>query len=600
MPSRLSSFHEGEVAVQQMLHVPPSGNPTSAGLPMAYAHRVGASPLLALGTLDKEGRPWTTVWGGERGFAAPVAEGVLGFRSEVDVRHDPVFAALWEGESGGLVQPNQGRGKMMAALSIDLETRDRVKLAGMMIAGSSEAGTGAEADVQAAMAVTESLGNCPKYINKKDVKRHSPADAQLVSDGLPLPKEALQLMDRADMFFLSSTNGQTMDTNHRGGTAGFVRVAKNEADEVVLVYPEFSGNRLYQSLGNLRVNPLVGIVIPDYDSSDALYLTGEASILVGAEASSLLARSKLAVKINVSSARFVKGGLPFRGTRVEASPYNPPLRLLLSEKESHVTDAGAQVDITVNLVEREIISPTIGRLTFQLTSESGQRLPTWFAGQHLTLDFEPELGVGYSHMRDDDPQSLNDDLVRTFTISSSPSSSGRVELTVRRHGPATNLLWRHDTRVPLSIAVLGFGGEEAFRMPTTTGGAQPVFVAGGVGVTPLLAQASAVLDAAVDLRVLWSLRHEDLALAVRAFEDIPGLAAVTSLYVTGRDGDENLLKKLQALGAARVERRRLGKGDVDELKGAERKFYLCAGPALLRLLDGWLDGEKVVREDFGY
>ncbi|KND88136.1 hypothetical protein TOPH_07211 [Tolypocladium ophioglossoides CBS 100239] len=601
MPSRLSTFHGGESAVQQMLKVPASENPTNPGLATRYAMRVQQSPLVALGTLDAQGRPWTTVWGGERGFAGPVAPDVLGFSSDVDTRHDPVFGALWEGAGeDGMVEPGGSRGKMMAALAIDLETRDRVKLAGAMIAGSAKA----EA-VQAAMLVTESLGNCPKYLNKKEVRRHSPAEARLASEGLPLPREAVALVDKADMFFLSSTSGETMDTNHRGGTQGFVRVVRNEEDEVVLVYPECKSppgpELLYQTLGNLRVHPLIGIVVPDYDTSDVLYLTGSSSILVGHDASSLIARTNLAVKITVTAARFVKAGLPFQGTRGEPSPYNPPLRHLVAEKDPHVADRSARPDVTASLIKREIITPTISTLTFKLSSARGQPLPSWQAGQHLTLDFEPELGAGYSHMRDEDPQSLNDDLVRTFTVSSEPEPRGeQLQVTVRRHGPATGLLQRHNVRAPLDLPVLGFGGEEAFRLPTVAGAsARPVFVAGGVGVTPLLAQARAVLDAGVDLSVLWSLRGEDMALAAKTFEKMPALAAVTRLFVTG-EADPALLDRLHDVGAAVLERRRIGAGDVNGFKGQGRKFYLCAGPGLLGLLNGWLDGESVVWEDFGY
>lgn len=240
MPSQLSSFHEGEAAMRNMLHVPAGRNPTAPGLPMPYAMRVRQSPLVALGTLDSQGRPWTTIWGGERGFAGPVAQGVLGFNSAVDMRYDPVFEALWTNQGDdGIVRPNDGQGKMMAGLAIDLETRDRVKLAGVMVAGAvvkdGDEGVG---DVQAAMVVTESLGNCPKYLNKKDVVRHDPGSALLVSDELPLPREALDLVYKADMIFVSSTNGETMDTNHRGGSPGFVRVVKNEGGQVELVYPE--------------------------------------------------------------------------------------------------------------------------------------------------------------------------------------------------------------------------------------------------------------------------------------------------------------------------------------------------------------------------
>lgn len=237
MPALLATdFHEGEAAMRQLLKVPPGQNPTTPGLPPHYAMRVSQSPLLAVGTLDEHLRPWTTLWGGERGFAGPVAPDVLGLSGTVDTTHDPVFEAFWRGadeRDAGLVQPNGGEGVSMSALAIDLETRNRVKLAGKMIAGADKGAGG----VQAAMHVEESLGNCPKYLNKKVVSSHEP-NPQLVSDELPLGQEAVALLGRADMFFLSSTNGRTMDTNHRGGPKGFVMVARNEEGAVELVYPE--------------------------------------------------------------------------------------------------------------------------------------------------------------------------------------------------------------------------------------------------------------------------------------------------------------------------------------------------------------------------
>lgn len=242
MPARLETFHEGEAAMRSMLKVPPARNPTAAGLPPSYGMRVVESPLVAVGTLDEQGRPWTTVWGGRRGFAEPVTQGVLGLNSSVDVQNDPVYRALWGGDEaagrGGVVQPNGGQGKMMSALALDLETRDRVKLMGAMVAGSADVSGNA---LQMAFLVTGSLGNCPKYLNKKRVQpRLYDGDTEVVKprDGEMMPQEAVDLLGRADMFFMSSTDGETMDTNHRGGPAGFVRVVRNEADEAVIVYPE--------------------------------------------------------------------------------------------------------------------------------------------------------------------------------------------------------------------------------------------------------------------------------------------------------------------------------------------------------------------------
>ncbi|ATY58921.1 oxidoreductase FAD-binding domain-containing [Cordyceps militaris] len=601
MPARIDTFHEGETAVRTLLKVPPGRNPTAAGLPASYAARVAASPLLAVGTLDAEGRPWTTLWGGAPGAAEPVAPDVLGVSTGVDTAHDPVYGALWGDArgAGGVVQP----AKMAAALAIDLETRDRVKLMGAVVAGSADTTAGT---LQMALLVQGSLGNCPKYLNRKRVapRAYGPDTALLVAeDGRVLPTEATRLLDRADLFFLSSTDGETMDTNHRGGPPGFVRVLRNEADEAVIVYPEYSGNRLYQTLGNLHVNPLVGLVVPDFATADVLYLTGRASLLVGAAAAAIMPRTTLAVQVTIRAARFVRAGLPLRGVAsLEPSPYNPPVRPLLAERAA----AAAAAAVTATLVDRQVLTPTVARFTFALAAGSIR----WRAGQHVTLDFSAELDHGYAHMRDEDPQSLNDDFVRTFTVSNTPPpppDSGTVEMqiTARRHGPATNLLWRHNLRAELAVPVLGFGGAESFHLPAAdaAGGAaarrrRPVFVAGGVGITPLLAQARGVLDAGVGLRLLWSVSARDVALVTDTFARIEGLAGVTTLFVSG--AEEDTVGTLREQGVEGVHRRRIGAGDVKTMGGPGTRFYLCTGPALLRSLQDWLDGEDVVWEDFGY
>jgi predicted pyridoxine 5'-phosphate oxidase superfamily flavin-nucleotide-binding protein len=261
-----SGFHPGETAIHALLHIPRATNPTSAGLPANYARRIAASPLVAIGALDDEGRPWTTVWGGQAGFATPLAHGVLAVEGVVDARHDPVAETLFGVADSGRLRTEayhisreeleSGQGKVMAALSINLAARDRVKLAGRLVAGTVGSLDDREgvANVQMAMLVEESLGNCPKYLNKRTIRSHAPSPRLLdMRDGSPLlPREAVALLAKADLFFLSSTDGATMDTNHRGGGPGFVRVlCNNDGDGGThIVYPEYSGNRLYQTLGN--------------------------------------------------------------------------------------------------------------------------------------------------------------------------------------------------------------------------------------------------------------------------------------------------------------------------------------------------------------
>jgi len=418
------------------------------------------------------------------------------------------------------------------------------------------------------------------------------------------------------MFFLSSTDGAGgMDTNHRGGPRGFVRVLKNDEEEgTVLVYPEYSGNQLYQTLGNLQADARVGVVIPDFETSDVLYLTGETELLVGERAAAVMPHAKVAVKITVREARFVADGLAFRGVPGEPSPYNPPVRRLVNEGPVPGQAGGSSL-ASARFVKRELLTPNVARFTFKLQLERGGPLKPWRAGQHVTLDFSEELDHGWSHMRDDDPQSLNDDFVRTFTVSSPPpadvqelADGSEFQITARRNGPATGLLWRQNPQALLEVPVLSFGGKEDFRIAMgANNNKKTVFVAGGVGITPLLAQAPELLAANSALSLLWSLQAKDLGLAVDTFERVPGLAGVTQLFVTsgtgGSDDEARAIKKVEEMGS-RVVPGRIMQEHVLEARNAARgtKYYLCMSPQLLKLVQAWIEasGEEVVTESFNY
>ncbi|WP_184951790.1 pyridoxamine 5'-phosphate oxidase family protein [Paractinoplanes abujensis] len=568
--------------MHRLLRVPYEENPTIRGLPMAYALWMAETPLLALGTVDRHDRIWTTVLGGAPGVTRPVAPQTLGVHSPALARpgFDPVLEAL---------RTDDGRPeKLVAGLAIDLEQRTRVKIAGRVRQSAVQA-------TQIAVTVDETLGNCPKYLNRKAVRPHE-ASPQLVSDALPLPPEAVDLIARADIFFLSSRHGtESMDTNNRGGAPGFVRVRSNSDDEgVTLIYPEYSGNRLYQTLGNLRTDPAVGMTFPDFETGDVLYLTGRAEVLIGAGAAAVLPHSKIAVRVTVEAARFVTDGLPFRGRLLDPSPYNPPVRRLARESAPLVAAGGKAV---ARLLHKHPVTPTITRYTFRLSPDPAHRLEPWRAGQHVTLDFSARLDRGWSHMRDHDPRSLNDDYVRTFTISSPPPLGPHTldgvafDITVRRNGPATGLLARWTPLSTLDVTVLGFGG--GARYADTPAGSAIVVVAAGVGITPLMAQAPDLLRSGRDLRLLWTLRAADLPLAADVLERIDGLAAVTTLFVTG--------PAPAVLPGVAAHTRRITKTDVlNAGVQGRRRFHVCACPQLRDDVLGWVEDEPVRSESFDY
>ena len=131
-------WHAGEQKMHAMMGVTASisENPTSPFLTPGGAYLVQVAPLLVVGTLDDEDQPWTTIWGGEPGFARSLGSSIIGMRTLVDREFDPVVRALFRGKSNGEVVKAEGSGRALSGLSIDLATRRRVKLAGRMVAGS--------------------------------------------------------------------------------------------------------------------------------------------------------------------------------------------------------------------------------------------------------------------------------------------------------------------------------------------------------------------------------------------------------------------------------------------------------------------------------
>ncbi|GAB7337966.1 hypothetical protein MBLNU457_4345t1 [Dothideomycetes sp. NU457] len=609
-------WHEGEQMMHSKLRVPDQDNPTVPRLSAQATNMLQRAPLLAIGTVDAENRPWTTIWGGETGFAQSLGNSIIGVRTPVAARFDPVVEIMVGKEAKGEIVKEVGEGRMMSALSIDLMSRKRVKLSGRMIAGAlsmkkdDESDEGREgqsqSEVQLALKIEQSLGNCPKYLNKKEITPAS-TNPTIVSESTRLCPEAVSLLAKSDIFFMSTSHNQDdMDTNHRGGAPGFVRNLSNTEDSTTLVYPEYSGNRLYQSLGNLMTDPLAGLCFPDFETGDCLYVTGTAEILIGKDAASVLPKSNLAVKITLTAARYVSQVLPFRGTASDMSPYNPRVRYLKTENSLTVTETSRSAE-TAKLLSQTPLTPTISRFRFALENAA-----TYTAGQYVTLDFSEHLDIGYSHMRDDDPRSLNDDFVRTFTVSSPPGVPPRpsknladdeFEITIRRVGVVTDLLFKHGKGgsrpgTEFEVGMKGFGG--SFQITQNGVDSGIGFIAAGVGITPLLPCLSSLDTAKLDL--LWSLRREDVRLALDVLRQYPELKGRARVFLTGGDGatEETVasINELVALGAA-VEYRRMLKQDVDDLAGMKR-FFVCTGTPHRMLLLQWLEGKEVVFEDFNF
>jgi uncharacterized protein len=80
---------------------------------------------------------------------------------------------------------------------------------------------------------------------------------------------------RCAMFFLATADAEGQpDVSYKGGMPGFVRII----DEETLAFPDYDGNGMFKSLGNILVNPKVGLLFVDFEHPNRMRVNGTASV----------------------------------------------------------------------------------------------------------------------------------------------------------------------------------------------------------------------------------------------------------------------------------------------------------------------------------
>lgn len=98
-------------------------------------------------------------------------------------------------------------------------------------------------------------------------------DEVLVHDSIDERDRAF--IERADCFFMATSDGEGRpNCSYKGGDPGFVMVVH----ERTIAFPNYDGNGLYMSMGNVLVNPNVGLLFIDFERGRRLRLNGEATI----------------------------------------------------------------------------------------------------------------------------------------------------------------------------------------------------------------------------------------------------------------------------------------------------------------------------------
>jgi predicted pyridoxine 5'-phosphate oxidase superfamily flavin-nucleotide-binding protein len=252
-------WHQGERRAQQLAGI--EQVPVGAGIRsfMPEQHRVffAQLPFMVAATLDAAGAPTATLLTGRPGFVQSPDPQSLTIAA---TRDDPAGQALVEGAPIGL-------------LGIELPTRRRNRANGRVTAAGPDGLT---------VQVLQSFGNCPQYIHPREIRtdRRARTDA-LAFEGLDT--QARRQIADADTFFVATSSGAGpdgkgvdqggVDISHRGGPPGFVRVHGD-----VLEIPDYRGNRYFNTLGNLLLEPRAALLFVDFARGEMLQLQGRAEI----------------------------------------------------------------------------------------------------------------------------------------------------------------------------------------------------------------------------------------------------------------------------------------------------------------------------------
>jgi predicted pyridoxine 5'-phosphate oxidase superfamily flavin-nucleotide-binding protein len=196
---------------------------------------LASASFAAITARDTAGRLWVSPLLGPPGFLLPASPTRL-LIGATPHAEDPLHG-LPADQPGGLIV-------------MDFAARRRLRINGTL----SSTGAGMAIDV------VQAYGNCPQYIRPRQV-RPGPAGTvpRLLRRGDALEPADIAQVQSADTFFLGTSHAVRADANG-------------------LRWPDFPGNNMFNSLGNLAVDPAAALLFVDFLSGRTLQLSGAADV----------------------------------------------------------------------------------------------------------------------------------------------------------------------------------------------------------------------------------------------------------------------------------------------------------------------------------
>ena len=252
-----TGFHEGEIATQRRAGVEADAKRLevmldSPRLSHGATRFLASQRFVALTGRDRDGFLWTSPVVSEPGFL---------------VGRDDILSLSKTPRAGDPLH-EMPIGQQVGLIAIDFATRRRVRVNGKLL-GADDTGL--------TVGVDQAYGNCPQYIHRRaiDVGGFTGSPSTHARRVTLLHPSDQAMIVASDTFFLGTTHpSRGNDASHRAGPVGFVRVDSPNR----LWWPDFPGNNMFNSFGNLAVDDQAALLFVDFVTGASLHLSGTARV----------------------------------------------------------------------------------------------------------------------------------------------------------------------------------------------------------------------------------------------------------------------------------------------------------------------------------
>ena len=454
MPSIANTFHVGELAAQDKAGTRGvaaellPGKSASLSFSRNHDAFLAAQSFAVVSSVQQDGQVWVTPLFGKPGDITAASESELVISPRTIPKGDYLHSAIASPDTP------------LSMLAIDLVKRIRHRINGVAITNQD--------NINLHLQVNEYSPNCPKYINRRELIPSSTPinNAATRKERVELTVSDHDFIQSMDTLWIGSYAPKVgADTNHRGGKQGFIRVTSNNTIE----WPEYRGNGMFYTSGNLEVNDRAGVTLVDFETGSIIQMTGHATVdwnhdgaYEGATRLMKFRIEKLVRTDNVTNHRW---------KLLDYSPYNPSI----VGREDQTGSVKSDLSTVVTLAK--IVTESTNVKTFRWVAP--RNIP-FLPGQYATFEFDKIPGGSASE-------------VRTWTLSETPNSikgDNTLDITVKRKGLVTN--WLHDhAQVGLKVNLNGVQGDmtaitfdEQRKIPKPNVSKHLLLLSAGIGITP--------------------------------------------------------------------------------------------------------------------